>query len=228
MLVEDDADIAKLVTLNLSDLGFVVSVARDAVAGWDAIITEEFDLYILDVMLPLGDGLDLCRRIRARTTTPIIFLTARTEEIDRVLGLELGADDYVSKPFSIRELVARVKAVFRRTGQETAENKGELSFPGLKIDMEKRKVLRDGVVVELTAKEFDLLAFLAASPGRPYTRNELLGYVWDYQFEGYEHTVSAHINRIRTKIEADPAAPRYIRTAWGVGYRFAEAEELGQ
>jgi DNA-binding response OmpR family regulator len=162
---------------------------------------------------------------------PILMLTARSQEIDRVLGLEIGADDYVTKPFSIRELVARVKALLRRVqadreAAETMADKGRVEIGDLAMDFDKRRVTRAGAPVELTAKEFDLLALFSRTPGRTYSRTDLLNLVWGYQFEGYEHTVNSHINRLRAKIEEDPAHPRYLKTVWGVGYRFAEPAEL--
>jgi DNA-binding response OmpR family regulator len=159
------------------------------------------------------------------------MLTARSEEMDRVLGLELGADEYVTKPFSVRELVARVKALLRRARVEAGEE-GEaarqqaVTIAELSLDFEKRRVTRAGAVIELTVKEFDLLALFARNPGRTYSRGDLLNLVWGYQFEGYEHTVNSHINRLRAKIEEDPGRPRYLRTVWGVGYRFAEPVEI--
>ncbi len=196
---------------------------------WRGPGTEGHDLIILDIMLPGIDGLEICRRVRARSDyTPILMLTARSSEVDRVLGLELGADDYLTKPFSILELVARVKALFRRMEalQSTDADSGQapIHFSELSIEPDKRSVLVRGEPITLTAKEFDLLLHFARQPGRVFTRGQLLDSVWGYGHEGYEHTVNSHINRLRSKIEEDPAAPRYILTVWGVGYRFAEAE----
>jgi DNA-binding response OmpR family regulator len=192
----------------------------------------EYALIILDLMLPGMDGLSVCRRIReGNSITPILMLTAKSEEADRVHGLELGADDYLGKPFSVRELVARVKALLRRAkaGREAAGGRrvqGRIELGGLALDFDKRKVTLEGRIVELTVKEFDLLALFALNPGRTYGRTELLNLVWGEQFEGYEHTVNSHINRLRGKIERDPARPRYLKTVWGVGYRFSDAAEL--
>jgi DNA-binding response OmpR family regulator len=178
------------------------------------------------------DGFDVCKKIRHNEIkTPILMLTAKSEEFDKVLGLELGADDYLTKPFSIRELVARVKAIFRRSEMANMSesediSESELKFGNLLINIGKRKVFLNGEQVELTAKEFDLLALFARKPGRTFTRSDLLDTIWGYQFAGYEHTVNSHINRLRAKIEADPAQPVYIQTVWGVGYRFVEPEEL--
>jgi len=185
-------------------------------------------------MLPKMDGLAVCARIREKNPAmPILMLTAKSEEIDRVLGLELGADEYVTKPFSVRELVARIKALLRRVQADKdaaagKAEKGRIEIGALVLDFEMRKVTREGATIDLTVKEFDLLALFARTPGRTYSRTDLLNLVWGYQFEGYEHTVNSHINRLRAKIEADPGHPRYLRTVWGVGYRFAEAAELSE
>ncbi|HUI09279.1 MAG TPA: response regulator transcription factor [Bacteroidota bacterium] len=232
LIVEDDRDIAQLVELHLRDLGCRCDIARDGEAGMAKATSGEYDLIILDLMLPGIDGTEICREVRAgKNYTPIMMLTARSEELDRVLGLELGADDYLTKPFSIREFIARVKAIFRRVGalKEEQAEAGEaklLSRGALKIDRENRKVTLGGRKIELTPKEYDLLVLFAAHPGRTYTREQLLNTVWGPQFEGYDHTVNSHINRLRAKIEEDVTHPQYIRTSWGVGYRFADGDEL--
>jgi DNA-binding response OmpR family regulator len=178
------------------------------------------------------NGFEVCKRIRAENRyTPILMLTAKSEELDKVLGLELGADDYLTKPFSVRELTARIKALFRRLEADKAKagesaKRDELVYGELAIALEKRKVTLAGQPVELTAKEFDLLARFASHPGRAYSRQELLDLVWGHQFDGYDHTVNSHINRLRSKIEKNPADPKFIQTVWGVGYRFVEPEEL--
>ena len=179
-------------------------------------------------MLPGIDGLEICRRLRTeKPELPILMLTARTTELDRVLGLEMGADDYLTKPFSVRELVARVKAIFRRMEVfDTQPQPAKLALGPVEIDADSRRVLVEGEPVELTAREFDLLAFFARHPGRVFTRGQLLDKVWGYTHEGYEHTVNTHINRLRGKLEADPSHPRFILTVWGVGYRFPTTEEL--
>jgi DNA-binding response OmpR family regulator len=182
-------------------------------------------------MLPGMDGLEICRRLRGETDyVPILMLTAKASEIDRIVGLELGADDYLTKPFSVRELVARVKAIFRRVSavraQTDAQDSPFITLGALVIETEKRKVTLDGEPITLTAKEYDLLHHFASHPGRVYTRAQLLDQVWGYGYEGYEHTVNSHINRLRGKIESDPANPRYVLTVWGVGYRFAEPQDL--
>ena len=230
LVIEDDRDIARLVELHLRDLGCEVDLAHDGRVGHDLASSKTYDLIILDLMLPGMDGLEVCRRLRAKPPyTPILMLTAKSSELDRVLGLEVGADDYLTKPFSIREFVARVKALFRRVeslGSQThPEVRKTIRAGDLIIDVEKRKVMLEGKQAELTAKEFDLLLQFAQHPGRVYTRSQLLDLVWGYAHDGYEHTVNSHINRLRAKIEKDPARPRYILTAWGIGYKFAEPDE---
>lgn len=227
LLIEDDKDIVNLLEIHLKDLNCQLSKVHDGLSGVSIALRESFDLIILDLMLPQMDGMEICRRLRAKKIqTPLMMLTARSEEIDKVLGLESGADDYLTKPFSIREFIARVKALFRRIemdqGSPGGANSGILTFDSLEIEAEKRKVLLDGTRIELTPKEFDLLLLLASNPGRSYSRESLLNTVWGYEYNGYEHTVNSHINRLRSKIEPDLAAPRYILTTWGIGYRFAE------
>jgi DNA-binding response OmpR family regulator len=228
LVVEDEKDIARLLEIHLRDMGVEVEVARDGTAGLKAALSRPWDLIILDLMLPGTDGLELCRRLRQRKEyIPVLMLTAKGSELDRVLGLELGADDYVTKPFSIRELMARVKAIFRRGDALRAEGVAPaepISSGGLLIDDEKREVQVDGRRVDLTAKEYDLLHQLARHPGRVYPRAQLLELVWGYTYEGYEHTLVSHVNRLRRKIEKDPSRPRYVVTVRGVGYKFAEPE----
>ena len=231
LIIEDDREIAELVALHLRDLGLAPELATDGRTGLARALAGDWSLIVLDLMLPQLDGLAICRRIReGNPLTPILMLTARSEEEDRILGLELGADEYVTKPFSVRELTARAKALLRRAraGQTRAGRpaEGRLELGGLALDLAKRRVTLEGRPVELTAKEFDLLALFARNPGRAYSRPELLAQVWGYQYEGYEHTVNSHINRLRGKIERDPGRPRFLRTVWGVGYRFAEPAEL--
>ncbi len=232
LVVEDDKDITGLLDIHLKDLNCKVSIVHDGERGFNNILKNKYDLVVLDVMLPKMDGLEICRKVRAeKNNTPILMLTAKSEELDKVLGLEVGADDYLTKPFSVREFIARVKALFRRVEamqSETvsADKSSVLSFGELEIDRERRKVLLKGKRLDLTAKEFDLLLLFAAHPGKTYTRAQLLELVWGYQFNGYDHTVNSHINRLRSKIENDMSKPKYILTAWGVGYRFAEMEEI--
>jgi DNA-binding response OmpR family regulator len=229
LIVEDEPQLARLLRMHLEEQQGNVSISTTVRDAMDSIRARSFDLVILDLMLPDGDGLDICRALRqGHDYTPILVLTARGEEIDRVIGLELGADDYLTKPFGIRELLARVKALFRRTemmaaaGTETSTR--PIQVAGLLIEPDKHRATRSGQPVRLTAKEFDLLVWFARNPGRVYTRSELLERVWGYSASGYEHTVNSHINRLRSKIEHDPAHPRYIQTVWGVGYRFLDPE----
>jgi DNA-binding response OmpR family regulator len=229
LIIEDDQDIAEVVAINLRDLGLETERAADGRAGLQKALERPYALIVLDLMLPKIDGLSVCTRIREkRPSTPILMLTAKAEEIDRVLGLEIGADDYVTKPFSVRELVARVKALLRRVQAERdAPPANEVVEVGdIALDVSRRRVTRAGIPLSLTVKEFELLALLARNPGRTYSRADLLNLVWGYQFEGYEHTVNSHINRLRAKIENDPGHPRFLRTVWGVGYRFSEPGEL--
>lgn len=231
LLVEDDRDISHLVKLHLEDEGYSVDIAADGIGGLAMAQGQAYDLVVLDLMLPGMDGLEICRRLRGETDyVPILMLTAKASEIDRIVGLELGADDYLTKPFSVRELVARVKAIFRRvsavSAQAGVQDSPRISIGDLVIETEKRKVTLSGEKITLTAKEYDLLHHFASHPGRVSTRTQLLDQVWGYGYEGYEHTVNSHINRLRGKIETDPANPRYVLTVWGVGYRFAEPQDL--
>jgi two-component system OmpR family response regulator len=228
LVIEDNQDIADLVALHLRDEGYTVTIHNDGSEGLAAARAKPYDLLVLDLMLPGTDGLTICRELRTGPHyLPILMLTAKTTELDRVLGLEMGADDYLTKPFSIRELVARVKALLRRAGAMGSQPKQEDSAEQIQcgellIDTERRQVTVAGNHVELTAKEFDLLLYFARHPGRVYSRVQLLDQVWGYGHEGYEHTVNSHINRLRAKIEVDPAKPHYVLTVWGVGYKFNE------
>jgi DNA-binding response OmpR family regulator len=229
LVIEDDRDIAELVRLHLADLGCEVHLADDGAAGLARAQAQAFDLVILDLMLPGLDGLEICKRLRAGADyLPILMTTSKASELDRVLGLELGADDYLTKPFSVGELMARVKALFRRVDAMAASAAkpppATLRAGELAIDLDRRVVTLAGRPVELTAKEFDLLAHFAAHPGRVFNRAQLLDKVWGYSNIGYEHTVNSHINRLRAKIEQDPAKPRYILTVWSVGYKFVESQ----
>ena len=231
LIIEDNRDLAHLVESHLRDLAFQVDLSFDGLAGMAKAESNNYDLIILDLMLPGLDGMDICRRLRHRSHyVPILMLTAKSSEMDRVVGLEVGADDYVTKPFSIRELLARVKAIFRRVEELTQGAKehvsGVFQAGSLVIDPDKRSVTLKSRPVDLTAKEFDLFLYFARNPGRVYTRSQLLDAVWGYGHDGYEHTVNSHINRLRAKIEKDPAHPVYILTVWGVGYKFAELEDL--
>jgi DNA-binding response OmpR family regulator len=228
LLVEDDTDLSALAALHLRDEGHEVEVVADGTLASKRVAEQKYDLILLDLMLPGVDGLEICRQLReAQDFTPLIILTAKTSEVDRVLGLELGADDYLGKPYSLRELMARVKASLRRSGQYApvadgahADGAEEMQHGTLKMHLQRREVEIDGKQIELTAKEFDLLWHFASHPGRVYTRADLLEDVWGYGYDGYEHTVNSHINRLRNKIETDPAKPNIIHTVWGVGYKF--------
>ncbi|WP_340158694.1 response regulator transcription factor [uncultured Maribacter sp.] len=224
LIIEDDPEIIKLLELHLSDVSYETTMAMDGEEGLQLALQNDYELILLDLTLPSLDGVEVCRRLRATKNTPVIMLTAKSEEIDRVLGLEIGADDYMTKPFSIRELLARIKAVLRRTNDtgKKQEDTSIISAEGLTIDIDKRKVVVDDYKIELSPKEFELLVLMASNPGRNYTRTELLNMIWGYNFIGYEHTVNSHINRLRAKIESDMANPTYILTTWGVGYKFNE------
>lgn len=231
LIIEDDPDIGDLLELHLKDLDMNLDRAEDGETGLQKALDNDYELVLLDLMLPKLNGLDVCKRIREqKKSLPILMLTAKTEEFDKVLGLELGADDYLTKPFSIRELIARIKAIIRRVNAVIEDQINtdikEMTYGPLNINMEKRRVILDGENIELTAKEFDLLALFANNPGKAYTRENLLNIVWGYQFTGYEHTVNSHINRLRSKIENNPAEPKFIRTVWGIGYKFAEYEDF--
>jgi len=229
LVVEDDRDIVDLLEIHLKDMNCDLSKSYEGIEGFEKALKGDYDLIILDVMLPGKDGLEICRELRNKNiVTPILMLTARSEEIDKILGLEFGADDYMTKPFSVREFVARVKAIFRRA--EMSENKKDgvgqgkliMEFGDLVIDMDKRKVSIKNQRIDLSPKEFDLLSVLASKPGKSYSRTQILNLVWGYDFDGYEHTVNSHINRLRSKIEPDIQTPTFILTSWGIGYRFNE------
>jgi DNA-binding response OmpR family regulator len=227
LIVEDDDTLRPMVAERLAEEGYAVETAADGEAALERVEARVPDLIVLDVMLPGLDGLEVCRRVRAEHPhVYVLMLTARTDEIDRVVGLEVGADDYVTKPFSLKELVARVRAALRRmrlTSTATEAGDGEevpLRHDGLRIDPVRRTVEKDGEAIHLTVREFDLLLFLAQHPGRPFTRAQLLDRVWDIQYEGYSRTVDSHVQRLRAKIEDDSGDPHHVRTVWGVGYKF--------
>lgn len=227
LVIEDDPEIVDLLEIHLKDLSCDLIKSYSGEDGLVQVKSNPLDLVILDVMLPGIDGMEVCRRIRSeQINVPVLMLTAKSEEIDKVLGLETGADDYLTKPFSIREFIARVKAIFRRSQmiQDSLSSDGGnvIEVGGLMIDVEMRKVIVEEQKVDLSPKEFELLVLLASNPGKSYNRSRLLNLVWGYDFEGYEHTVNSHINRLRAKIEPDMAHPTYILTTWGVGYKFNE------
>ena len=224
LIVEDDANIAELVALHLRDAGCIVTIENDGIKGHDRALRETFDLFLLDINLPKMSGLEICRAIRKhKKYAPVMMMTAKSEESDIVTGLDVGADDYITKPFSVKELVARVRAVLRRTqamNTDMTKMGKVLQFSEMTIDVENRTVTLKGEYLDLTPKEFDLLYMLAKKPGRSHSRQQLLDGVWGYEFDGLEHTVNSHINRLRMKVEADVQNPTYILTTWGVGYRF--------
>lgn len=231
LLVEDDPDIRRLVEDNVRSLGFDFDFAETGSTGLAKGLEHNYALVILDVMLPELNGLEVCQRLRAaKPDLGIMMLTARGEEIDRVLGLEFGADDYLVKPFSVPEFRARMKALLRRAAKiktpPAPTEAGELVFGDLVVDFVRHKITLKGEPVLTTALEFELVAFLARNAGVPFTRRALLEEVWGYNTDGYETNVNTHVNRIRSKIEPDAANPTYLKTVRGVGYRFVEAAEL--
>jgi len=225
LIVEDDMHIADLLRLHLQDEGYQVTHCADGTQGLAQVRAGGWDALILDIMLPGVDGLEICRQARAMTTyTPIIITSARSSEVHRILGLELGADDYLPKPFSVLELVARVKALLRRASamsRNQAAAGGLLELNGVRVDPLTRQAHLQGSALDLTPREFDLLYHFIKNPEKVFSRLDLLNQVWGYQHDGYEHTVNTHINRLRAKIEADPADPARILTVWGKGYRYA-------
>ncbi|TFH42782.1 MAG: response regulator transcription factor [Lysobacterales bacterium] len=228
LIIEDDPTLAELVKLHLRDIDCSADIADDGVTGLEMFKQGDYALVVLDIMVPRKDGLSVCRDIRRLPGyVPILMLTAKSTEWDRVRGLETGADDYLTKPFSVRELVARVKALLRRVDALSPETssgaENEIIERGnMRITVQKRQVNVDGQDITLTAKEFDLLVHFARNPGQVFNRVQLLDQVWGYHHEGYEHTVNSHMNRLRAKIESDPSKPEYILTVRGVGYKFAE------
>lgn len=227
LIVEDNADIAHLVQMHARDIDCDADIVADGRLALTRFRQQRYDLVILDLMLPGLDGLEICRQLRTQDTyVPILMLTSKSSELDRVLGLEIGADDYITKPFSIPELLARIKGQFRRNEalrESTLEPHAQLNSGDLQIDTGTRRVYLAERELTLTAREFDLLHHFARHPGRVYSRLQLLEQVWGHHYEGFEHTVNSHINRLRAKIETDPANPRHILTVWGVGYRFSDA-----
>ncbi|MGV9527596.1 response regulator transcription factor [Streptomyces cellulosae] len=224
LVVDDDPTVAEIVTGYLDRAGYVVDRAGDGPDALARAAAHRPDLVVLDLMLPGMDGLEVCRRMRGQGPVPVIMLTARGDEDDRILGLEVGADDYVTKPFSPRELVLRVGSVLRRAWPvaDSSARSDVLGAAGLVVDPGARKAVKHGVELALTVREFDLLSFFLAHPGRAFTREELMRDVWGWDF-GDLSTVTVHVRRLRGKVEDDPARPRLIRTVWGVGYRFDPA-----
>jgi len=231
LIIEDDTEISNVVAVNLESNGIKTEQVHDGLLGLERSKSGEFNLIILDIMLPGLDGISICRKLREENyNTPILMLTAKIDEIDLVLSLELGADDYMKKPFSMRELLARVGALIRRsekTGSKSEEESEEkLQFGELVVDYAKHQVTVREKTLNLTVKEFELLDLFARNPGRVFSRSDLLNTIWGYNFEGYEHTVNTHINRLRNKLEIDPSKPKYLLTVWGLGYKFSEQEDL--
>ncbi|HSD63578.1 MAG TPA: response regulator transcription factor [Ignavibacteriaceae bacterium] len=229
LVIEDDKSISDLIKIHLKDMNYNVTQAYDGKDGLSRAIENSYDLIVLDLMLPGIDGLEICKELRRQENyTPVLILTAKSEEFDKVLGLELGADDYLTKPFAIRELTARVKAIFRRVEalSKDHEQTQNIVIGDLIIDAAKRRVTLQGERIELTPKEFELLHLLASHPGKTYSREQLLSILWGYSYNGYEHTVNSHINRLRGKIEKDLSDPKFILTTWGVGYRFNDLEAI--
>lgn len=220
LIVDDEAIVRDVLTRYLEKEGFRVETAGDGEAALRLAARAEPDVVILDLMLPKIDGLEVFRRLRDLSDVPVVMLTAKSEEVDRVVGLELGADDYVAKPFSPREVVARIRAVLRRRTPREALDRPAIVAGRLHIDRNRREVRRDEEILHLTRKEFDLLELLASHPGRTFTRTELLEEVWDFAWEGDSSTVTVHVRRLREKIEDDSSDPLHLVTVWGVGYRF--------
>lgn len=228
LIVEDEQDLAKVLKRHLEEAECVVQLAFRGDEGLRLAEARTFDLILLDIMLPGMDGMEVCRKLRARRVyTPIIMITARATEVDKVMGLEMGADDYLTKPFSVTELMARVKAIFRRVdalAEQARDSQAPLRFADvLTIDPQSREVKVRGEPISLTHKEFDLLLHFAKNPGRVYSRAQLLDAVWGYSHEGYEHAINCHINRLRAKIELDQTKPDLLQTVWGVGYKLNTA-----
>jgi DNA-binding response OmpR family regulator len=221
LVVEDEASLASTLSYNLRKNGFNVMQAYDGVEGLQAARRGNPDVIVLDLMLPRMDGIEVCRRLRADSDVPIIMLTAKSEELDRVVGLEIGADDYLTKPFSMRELMARVRALLRRSGSRMpAEDASQIVAGELALDLRGRTVRRNGAEVQLKPKEFDLLFFLAKNAGQVFTREQLLEHVWGYEFFGGSRTVDVHVRWLREKLEETPGIPQHLLTVRGVGYKF--------
>lgn len=219
LVIEDEPTVAEVVDRYLRRDGYDVSVVHNGALAMEVYDRIHPDLVVLDLMLPGVDGIEICRRIRSSARTPIIILTARGDEVDKLVGLEIGADDYITKPFSPRELAARVKAVLRRT-TAVPQDGDALRFDDLRISGRTRTVEDRRGAIGLTAREFDLLLFLARHAGQVFSREQLLDNVWDFEFPGDDGTVTVHIRRLRAKVEADPSRPRHLKTVWGVGYKF--------
>lgn len=222
LLVDDEKTLVKTLTYNLEKDGYLVISAYDGEEALNKVESDNPDLIILDLMLPGVDGFEVCRRVRKSMDLPIIMLTAKGDDIDKILGLELGADDYLTKPFNPRELLARVKAILRRSEPQGSSLKNILKIQDLQVDLYQHKVRVKGEEIDLTSKEFALLNLMASNPGRVYSREQLLEQIWGYNYYGDARTVDVHIRHLREKIESDPSNPRYVLTVWGTGYKFRE------
>ncbi|MBQ7063721.1 MAG: response regulator transcription factor [Firmicutes bacterium] len=222
LVVDDEKMIVKGIRYALEHDGYEVETAYDGETALDMIKNKAYDLIVLDVMLPKLDGIQVCQMVREFSEVPIIMLTAKSEDMDKILGLEYGADDYMTKPFNILELKARIKAIIRRSHGTHDKKENVLEIGGLKINLDSRQVFTDGKEVNLTAKEFDLLELLARNAGKVYSREKLLDVVWGYDYPGDERTVDVHVRRLREKIEPRSSEPTYIQTKWGVGYFFKD------
>ena len=221
LVVDDEKLLVKGIKFNLENEGYQVECAYDGAAAVDLARSGNFDLIILDLMMPEIDGLEACMRIREFSNVPIIMLTARSEDTDKIIGFECGADDYITKPFNILELKARIRAMLRRaSGGAQGKAASQITVGDLTLDTEQRVAIRDGEIVELTAKEYDLIELLMKNPRRVYSRENLMNVVWGYSYAGDYRTVDVHIRRLREKLERQPAEPEYILTKWGVGYYF--------
>ncbi|NLJ88749.1 MAG: response regulator transcription factor [Epulopiscium sp.] len=223
LVVDDEKLIVKGIKFSLEQEDLLVDAAYDGEEALEMVKKEKYDLIVLDVMLPKIDGLNVCRQIREFSNVPIIMLTAKGEDMDKIMGLEYGADDYITKPFNILELKARIKAILRRVSNiQKASNKKKIKVSGLEMDISSRRVFVDGKEVNLTAKEFDMLELFASNPGKVYSRDSLLETIWGYDYPGDVRTVDVHVRRLREKIEKNPSQPDYIHTKWGVGYYFKD------
>ena len=220
LIVEDDADIREGVEIYLKNQGYQVIQAKDGIEGLEQIERNEIDLAIVDIMMPRMDGLEACQKIREFSDVPIIMLTAKADDMDKLLGFEHGADDYLTKPFNILELKARIRALLRRSGGRKEEKSARLVCENITLDTDARNAYNDGVLTDLTAKEFDLIELLMRNPNRVYSREALLDTIWAYEYRSDIRTVDVHIRRLREKLEENPAEPKYILTKWGVGYYF--------
>ena len=220
LLIDDDVKLADLLKTYLSGHGYAMTAAQNVQDGLRKLRAEDYDIVLLDIMLPDGDGLDVCRKIRTTSSIPVIMLTARGADEDKIIGLELGADDYLPKPFNPRELVARIKAVLRRKSTASSREQQTIEYANFSLNPANQKVMVDGKDIELTSAEFRLLKVLSENPGRVFTRERLMDLVQGRDFDGVDRSIDVHISRLRNKMETDPRNPRWIKTVWGAGYRF--------